>query len=569
MTDSPSPDLYDGSAQVLAPNSPARLWNVLMLARVLLAVAIAAAHSTTDTLTESTPTWALWLSVSYLIAALATRFFTPLRLRSQSLGPQWLHTCGLDLVYFGILLSGPLAVVNYAPLLVLPVLTAAVLGSRLLALGTAALAALLVVGVALAASPSTGWLHTPLLFQAGITGIGLLALAWLISHLMQRTLREQKAAHTSRKQAHLQILVNNLVIEAMSDGVLIVDADLVVHSANPAARELLGSDHEITPSQFSLAGRPSWAQLAEIARATLDGAPQSHKVIDIQWQGSPTSRMLVRTERTPPMDPETPGLCVMFLQDLRALEAQMRAEKLASMGRMSAAVAHELRNPLAAISQANALLEEDLDPEAQERMRSIVAQNARRLERIVDDILDISRVQANPLESQTLVLDHEVEDFCGEWREQNGIGPRLVLMLQAGDTRIQFRREHLRRLLVNLLDNAARYASDRDGAIQVISSASPYRPPTLSLWSDGAPMEAGVQRHLFEPFFSSESRSSGLGLFICRQLCEQHEASVAYDRVTRRYRDRVSTGNEFEIRFRRAQFTQASLAAAGFETMPP
>lgn len=570
MTDSPSSSMHGKDARAPAANSPERLWNVLMLARILLAVSIVGAHTTADTLADDMPAWAMWCSMGYLVVTLATRFLTPRPIRSRPLGRQWFHTCGVDLLYFGLLLIGPLAGANYAPLLVLPVLTAAVLGSRPLALGTAALATLLVVGAAFAADQAAGWMHASLLLQASITGAGMLALAWLVNHLMQRTVREQKAARASRGQAQLQTLVNNLVIEAMSDGVLIVDSELVVRSANPAARELMGSDHEITPSQFSLSGRPSWTQLAEIARATLDGEKLTRKIVDVQWQGSPASRMLVRTERTPPINPETPGLCVMFLQDLRAIEAQMRAEKLASMGRMSAAVAHELRNPLAAISQANALLEEDLEPEAQERMRAIVAHNARRLERIVDDILDVSRVQVNPLESQTLVLDHEVEDFCAEWSQQNGAGLRLILTLQAGDTRIQFVREHLRRLLVNLLDNAARYASDRQGAIQVISSTSAYRPPTLSVWSDSAPMETSVQRHLFEPFFSSESRSSGLGLFICRQLCEQHEATISYDRVTRRYRNRVATGNEFDIRFRRAQAaqtTQTTLSTAGFETL--
>lgn len=569
MTDSPLLDhrLSGSGARATVSGGPARLWNVLMLARVLLAVAIVASHVTTNTLAESTPPWILWSSIGYLVETLGTRFLTPRRLRSRSLGPQWFHTCGVDLLYFGVLLVGQPAGVNYAPLMVLPVLTAAVLASRPLALLTAALAALLIVGATAISNPATEWRHAPLLFQAGVAGAGLLALAWLINHLVQRTVREQRSAEASRSQAQLQTLVNNLVIEAMSDGVLIVDAELVVRSANPAARELLGSDMEITPSQFSLSGRPSWTQLADIAKATLAGETLTRKIVDIQWEDNPVSRILVRTERTPPIDPETPGLCVMFLQDLRAIEAQMRAEKLASMGRMSAAVAHELRNPLAAISQANALLDEDLDPEAQERMRAIVAHNARRLERIVDDILDVSRVQVNPIESQTLVLDHEVEDLCAEWSQQNRIGLRLALMLQAGDTRIQFVREHLRRLLVNLLDNAARYASDRPGAIQVISSTSAYRPPMLAVWSDGVPMETSVQRHLFEPFFSSESRSSGLGLFICRQLCEQHEATISYDRTTRRHRNRVATGNEFEIRFRRAQPTPASLVATDFETM--
>ena len=87
------------------------------------------------------------------------------------------------------------------------------------------------------------------------------------------------------------------------------------------------------------------------------------------------------------------SLCVMFLQDLREMEARVRTEKLAAMGRMSAAVAHEIRNPLAAIAQANALLDEDLTDPAQKRLTLMVRQNAKRLARIVDEILNVARVE--------------------------------------------------------------------------------------------------------------------------------------------------------------------------------
>ena len=113
-------------------------------------------------------------------------------------------------------------------------------------------------------------------------------------------------------------------------------------------------------------------------------------------------------------------------------------------------------------------------------------------------------------------------------------------------------REHLRRILVNLLDNAARYASQRAGAIQVATHAVRHGPAVLMVWSDGAAMEPAVRRHLFEPFFSSESRSSGLGLFICRELCERHGASVGYERTSREQNGQIVEGNEFFVSFRRA-----------------
>jgi two-component system sensor histidine kinase PilS (NtrC family) len=103
--------------------------------------------------------------------------------------------------------------------------------------------------------------------------------------------------------------------------------------------------------------------------------------------------------------------------------------------------------------------------------------------------------------------------------------------------------------LVNLLDNARRYASHQPDAIQVNGNATDPLHAVISIWSDGAPMDQSMERHLFEPFFSSESRSSGLGLFICRELCEGHGATIVYERNARSMGARTVDGNEFTITF--------------------
>lgn len=117
---------------------------------------------------------------------------------------------------------------------------------------------------------------------------------------------------------------------------------------------------------------------------------------------------------------------------------------------------------------------------------------------------------------------------------------------------VRFDLDHLQRVLINLLDNAQRYASARDQSIQVSTNTVNERRLGLSVWSDGAPMEQSVERHLFEPFFSSESRSSGLGLYICRELCERHGASIVYQRSSRKMGEHTEQGNEFAITFLRA-----------------
>lgn len=544
-----------GSATALAQIDPTgfdRLWRSFMSARVLLALALLGLQFSAHALRQSVPLWLTGLGLGYLVLTTLARLLARPRGPGRSFDSQWLFTAGVDLLYFGVLHSQQVAGIQYTPLLALPVLMAAILGSRALALGTAALAALVLLGDATIGARGTLAGGTAELAQAGLLGGGLMALAWLTNTLAMRLSREQEQGRRTRAEAQLQSLVNNLVIEALDDGVLVVDARYTVRAANPAAHRMLGSDQEVTPDVFNLADSPVWVQLMDVVRLTFLHEAVDAVDVTLHHEDRHAARLRVRTERTPSMGTQGAELCVMFLQDLREMEARLRTEKLASMGRMSAAVAHELRNPLAAITQANALLAEELAQPGQQRLTAMIGQNAERLAHIVDDVLDVARAQGQSDASEVVELNEEVQAFVEEWTAQHRTGARLELELLAPDLLVQFEREHLRRVLVNLLDNAARYASHGAGAIQVGTQAVRHGPMVLAVWSDGAPMEPSVERHLFEPFFSSESRSSGLGLYICRELCERHGASIAYERTTRTQQGRAVEGNEFFVRFRRA-----------------
>ena len=531
-----------------------RLWTAFMSARVLVALALLGLHISLHLLGRPVTVWVLGCCTAFVVVTAAARLALRPRGPGRAFDAQWLPAVGLDLLFFATLQWQGNLGINYTPLLALPVVMAAILGSRALALGTAALTALMLLGYAAWTVSASAWANTADMAQAGLTGAGLLMLALLTNQLASRLVREEAVARRSRIEAQVQSLVNNMVIEALPDGVLVVDSTHLVRAANPAARLMLGSDQEVTPHLFSLHDNPAWLQLMHIAQLTFADTPVDAAEVILHHEDRMPSRLQVRTQRTPPIGDSGVSLCVMFLQDLREMEARLRTEKLASMGRMSAAVAHEIRNPLAAISQANALLEEDLESPLQRRLTDMVRQNAERLQHIVEDVLNVARVQGpgDALETHALALDEEADTFCGEWAQQHAAGARLRVDLNAPEVQVQFARDHLRRILVNLLDNAARYASAHEGAIQVATHAVRHGPVMLMVWSDGAAMEPAVRRHLFEPFFSSESRSSGLGLFICRELCERHGATIAYERTAREQAGRIVEGNEFFVSFRRA-----------------
>jgi two-component system sensor histidine kinase PilS (NtrC family) len=269
---------------------------------------------------------------------------------------------------------------------------------------------------------------------------------------------------------------------------------------------------------------------------------------------------MTRTRLTQPLGDEGERLCVLFLQDQRELEARIRTDKLASMGRMSTAVAHEIRNPLAAIAQANALLEEDVVEPRLKKLTAMISQNAKRLEKIVDDILDVARVpgQGNARSASDVDLNSAIQRICTEWATHAGSQRTVSTSLSGSKLVVKFDSEHLRRVLVNLLDNAHRYANKKVDSVQVSSTIVDGKTPTMSVWSDGLPMDQSVERHLFEPFFSSESRSSGLGLYICRELCANHGASIVYQRNSRLVDGARTEGNEFMISFAAADATLGS-----------
>ena len=529
-----------------------RLWRGFMTARVALGLVLLLLHGATYAMGASRNIPLVLISAGYFAAALTMRVLTRPHQLGQTFNFYWIATVGVDILTFAALQADQGSSINYAPLFAFPILMASVLGSLLLAMAASAGLTLLLFAYATWMFFQAQGDMTSHFLQAALTGASCFVISFLASQIATRLANVELRAQRSQLAVRVQKLVNELVIESLTDGILVVDARGIVRAANPAARQLLGDQRTLSASSFNLAAKPGWQGLVGLMNFSFTEQEAQQGDVIIHHIGQGPRRVRVRTQLTPVQDSQTESLCVMFLQDQRELEARIRTEKLASMGRMSAAVAHEIRNPLAAITQANALLDEDLSDPKHKQLTRMVQQNAKRLEKIVGEVLDIARVQQNKssVASSVLALNEAVTQICRDWQDHAANTHRMRIDLSARRVEVKFDTEHLRRILVNLLDNASRYASDQPAAIQVSVGASTMRQGILSVWSDGQPMDQSVERHLFEPFFSSESRSSGLGLYLCRELCAGHGASIVYARTARNVRGVTLEGNEFLVTFR-------------------
>ena len=535
------------AAQVVESGQTAfeRLYRAFVAARAALGLALVAALGIGG-LFGLRPTISV-VAISVVYAALSISLWmlprywrvVPLHAMARLSGAQWLATIGVDLLSFMALhVLAPGSSLNYVALLVLPVLMAGVLTPRTLALATAAVVTLGLLGAAWV-SILDGAEGSVQMTQAALAGIGFFVITVLAGELAGRLAREELTARGSLEMARQQAQLNRLVIEEMQDGVLVVDRRGRVRAANPAARRLLAPSGMSRPAPFQLRGVQAWDGLVKtVERAFGEAAwPEAGRDVVLQFEAGAagaavTQRTLrVRVRFTRKREPQAiEEFCVLFLEDVRNMQARSRQEKLAAMGRVSAGIAHEIRNPLAAISQANALLAEDATDPGQRQLMRMVTENVERLKRIVDDVMEVAP-GAVP-EVRVIDATAQVGVVCTEWARatQVTIGGQGVLHVQlpGEPLGVLFDSEHLRRVLVNLLDNAWRHASRAPGAIQLRLDSRHEGQAFLSLASDGAPIPADVEPYLFEPFFSTRSRGTGLGLYICRELCERYGATIDY-----------------------------------------
>lgn len=394
----------------------------------------------------------------------------------------------------------------------------------------AAIATLVMFGAELGSGIAGQGQDAGALAQVGLTGLACISLGVGISWLAVRLDTQERLARRRGDDLRAQLAITGLVIAELRQGVVVLDAAARVRTMNRAARVLLGD------------GEGAGTALERLLEAARRPGTEADAIL-----GEGEGRRHVRVRNLAPGGAGAAALpgsgsAVLIIEDLRELEERARQLKLASMGRLSASIAHEIRNPLAAIRHANALLAEKLSGALEKRLARIVEDNSVRIDRIVEDILAIARRERRAPER--LAARECLARVVDELVANGHLEPGRAAVEVATDEPIAFDVHHLRQVLDNLLLNAARYATPGAGAIRVAWRRASDDRLELTVADDGPGLSEHMRDHLFEPFFTSEARGSGLGLYLARELCEANGASIGHE-----FRDRDAPHrNVFVIR---------------------
>ena len=197
------------------------------------------------------------------------------------------------------------------------------------------------------------------------------------------------------------------------------------------------------------------------------------------------------------------------------------------MGRLTASIAHEIRNPLAAISHAGQLMGEDSADPLLKRLAGIVRENTQRLNRLVEDVLRVARRE--PPLGDEIDINEFVQQFMTEFIRDRALAPTTIQLEAEAGLRVKFEQSHLRQVLYNLVDNALRYATGGAKSVRILIERAPEQ-DRAQLWvfDDGAGVPADARAALFEPFFTTRTQGTGLGLYLAREFCVTNRAVLSY-----------------------------------------
>lgn len=383
--------------------------------------------------------------------------------------------------------------------------------------------------------------------QVGLLCMAYFAVAGLAHKLARYALENLNLAQRRGRDLIGMAEANRLVMRDMQDGVLVVDEHDRVVQMNPSAAQMLHNTEvsgHLLAENFPLLHEQyeQWKSSALNVRETL------------QLDGGLQAKLrFVGVERHAAQG------AVIFLEDMQHVQAEAQQIKLAALGRLTANLAHEVRNPLSAISYATELLQEEAIDAKQERLLHLIRENTQRINRIVEDVMQLNRRDRARPESFDLAL--LLPTFVDEFNQAERIAPGVLVLKAEQVGMISFDRGHFRQVLWNLCRNGLYYGRHLPGSLMLVTGMERGR-VTLEVQDDGPGVLLEHRSRLFEPFFTTAEQGTGLGLYIAKELCEANGAQLEYHDVESRQGERES-GACFRMTFGERRFVKRPVREHG------
>jgi two-component system sensor histidine kinase PilS (NtrC family) len=317
--------------------------------------------------------------------------------------------------------------------------------------------------------------------------------------------------------------LSQYIVQHLRESLLVVDGGDKIRLINESAAEMLG-DIQAVPG--ALIGEVSPRLLYSLSTWRQSGpqndAPSSFVAAD--------GARLIQPHFAP-LGATAPGPTLIFLEDTSLMAERVQQSKLAALGRLSASIAHEIRNPVGAMSHAGQLLAEspDIGP-GDRRLTDIIRSNSERVSTIINNVLQLSRRES--IEPTRLSLGDWLEEFLAEFSETMQVPLPEIRVHDDGDNlEVRFDPSHLHQVVWNLCDNAIKYGEPRDGIkVEIrLSRLTPSYRPYLEVADWGTGIDPQAADRIFEPFFTGHKGGTGLGLFIARELCQLNRAILLYE----------------------------------------
>jgi len=319
------------------------------------------------------------------------------------------------------------------------------------------------------------------------------------------------------------VQMNEQIIRSMRTGILVVNPNGHIKMANNAARSLLGDIHVNNNTTLRQALPALHDRFVEWQNSAIPAqqkpVQQSHGLPDLQPGFS-------RIE--PAAGNDSPTL--VFLEDAGRLKQRFQQVRLASLGSLTASIAHEIRNPLAAIKHASQLLDEALESGPDKKLTDIINTQVQRLNSVIENVLQLSRQQRGV--SEPIELLPWLQKFKDEYIASQGLDKRQIqIHIKPENTRILFDSSHLHQVMWNLCGNAVNHSRTPPAKLSITIKGgidTDAEQPFIDVIDNGRGIEPEIAQQIFDPFFTTSNEGTGLGLFITKEVTESNRANIRH-----------------------------------------